>query len=210
MKKLLSLILILMLVNFGFNLYGLKLVSADQALTAAWADIGDPVQTGTYGIAHILFTVEINDSEDVQFRYITKLSPTHATSFERCIFTASTDVVTTKPEIYKIGDNIDKSYHWSLDLDWRTAYTQIQVKVGTVNATAFAAWQASHVYALAEICEPTVPNGYYYVCTTGGTSGAAEPSPWGIIVGGTTPDNTAEWTCYQIAANINNLYVDMK
>jgi len=207
MKKLFSLILILMLVNFG---YGIKTVKDTQTLTAAWADIGDPIQTSTYGIMHVLFTVEINDSEDVQFKFITKISATHATDYERCIFTASTDVVTTKPEIYKVGDNIDGSYHWSLALDDRTSYVQIQVKVGTVNATAFVAWQATYVYGLGDICEPTVPNGYYYVITTGGTSGGAEPSPWGTTVGGTTADNTAVWTCYQIAANINLLYVDMK
>lgn len=207
MKKILSLILVFMLVSFGF---GLEVVKDTQVLTAAWADIGDPIQTGTYGIMHILLDVEINDSEDVRFRYITKLSPTHVADYERCIFTASTDVVTTRPEIYKVGDNLDKSYHWSLDLDWRTAYIQIQVRVGTVNATAFVAWQAAHGYILADICEPTVPNGYYYVCTTAGNSGAAEPAPWGTTVGGTTPDNAAVWTCYQIAANINNLYIDMK
>jgi len=201
------LILILGLVSFG---YGLKVVKDTQVLTAAWADIGDPIQTGTYGIMHILFTVEINDSEDVQFRYLTKLSPTHATNFERCIFTASTDVVTTKPEIYKVGDNLDKSYHWSLDLDWRTAYIQIQVKAGTVNATVFAAWQATHVYNLTNEIEPTVASGYYYICSKAGTSDGTEPSPWGTTVGGITTDGTAEWTCYQIAANINNLYVDMK
>lgn len=210
MKKLLSLILILMLISFGLNLYGLEVVKDTQALTAAWADIGNPVQTGTYGVAHILFTVEINDSTGVQFRYITKLSPTHATNYERCILTTAAALITTKPEIYEIGDNVDGSYHWFLDLDWRTPYTQIQVKVGTVNATAFAAWQASHVYALAEICEPTVSNGYYYVVTTNGTSAAGEPAPWGTTVGGTTADNTVVWTCYQIAANINNLYVDMR
>ena len=206
MKKLMSLILVLGLISF---VYGLELTKANQALTANWADIGDPIQTGSYGIMHMLFTVDINDSEDVQFRFITKLGLTHVTDYERCIFTASTDVVTTKPEIYKVGDNVDKNYHWSLVLDDRTPYVQIQVKVGTVNATAFVAWQAVHGYVLTDICEPTVVNGYYYVCDTAGNSGAAEPV-WGTTVGGTTADGAVVWTCYQIAADINDLYVDMK
>jgi hypothetical protein len=41
---------------------------------------------------------------------------------------------------------------------------------------------------------PTVANGYFYFLSTAGTTGAAEPT-WGTVVGQTTQDGTAYWTC---------------
>lgn len=57
-----------------------------------------------------------------------------------------------------------------------------------------AAWVASTAYVVGDIVRPTVNNGYFYKCTTAGTSGSSEPT-WGTTVGGTTSD-TAVWTCY--------------
>jgi len=68
------------------------------------------------------------------------------------------------------------------------------VVVTAENGNAASAWQASNVYALGDYMIPITPNGYFYKCTTAGTSAAAEPT-WGTVVGGTTADNTAEWTC---------------
>lgn len=43
------------------------------------------------------------------------------------------------------------------------------------------------------IMMPTVPNGFYYRCTTGGTSGTTEPA-WCTTSNCTVTDNTAVWT----------------
>ena len=57
-------------------------------------------------------------------------------------------------------------------------------------------WAASTAYGLGDRVIPTMPNanGYFYECTTAGTSGASEPT-WGTTPGGTTSDGTAVWTC---------------
>ena len=56
------------------------------------------------------------------------------------------------------------------------------------------AWAASTAYAKGDIVVPATLNGYWYECTTAGTSGAAAPT-WPTTAGGTVDDNTAVWTC---------------
>lgn len=59
-------------------------------------------------------------------------------------------------------------------------------------------WKLSTVYAVGDIVHPTVNNGYYYKCTTAGTSHSSEPT-WLTVVGGTTSEGggTVVWTCYK-------------
>jgi hypothetical protein len=52
-------------------------------------------------------------------------------------------------------------------------------------------WTLSTAYVLNDIVHPTTANGYYYVCTTAGTSDTTEPT-W--PTSGTVADNTAVWT----------------
>ncbi len=57
-------------------------------------------------------------------------------------------------------------------------------------------WIASTAYSLNDRVKPTTQNGYYYVCSTAGTSATAgnEPS-WPTKDGNTVTDGTAVWTC---------------
>lgn len=59
-------------------------------------------------------------------------------------------------------------------------------------------WKASTVYAVGDEVHPTTNNGYYYKCSTAGTSHTTEPT-WGTTVGGTTSEGggTVVWTCYK-------------
>lgn len=63
------------------------------------------------------------------------------------------------------------------------------------------AWQAATVVALNAPGYPAVDssgmagyNGFYYVATTGGTTGATEPA-WTTTIGATVNDGTVVWTC---------------
>lgn len=65
-----------------------------------------------------------------------------------------------------------------------------------------SAWADLTVYTEREtsdaqtgsIIKPTTENGYFYHCTTAGTSGASEPVTWDTTPGGTTNDGTVVWT----------------
>ncbi len=61
-------------------------------------------------------------------------------------------------------------------------------------ATNPAAWAASIVTALGAAIRPTARNGCCYQCTTGGTTGATEPT-WPTTPGNTVTDGTVVWTC---------------
>lgn len=56
------------------------------------------------------------------------------------------------------------------------------------------AWVKETAYALRDQVIPTTANGYQYICTTAGTSGATEPT-WPTTIGGTVTDGgTLVWT----------------
>lgn len=57
-----------------------------------------------------------------------------------------------------------------------------------------SAWVASTAYIIDATARPSVDrNGFTYVCTQAGTSGASEPV-WPTMDGGTVMDGTAIWT----------------
>jgi prepilin-type N-terminal cleavage/methylation domain-containing protein len=56
-----------------------------------------------------------------------------------------------------------------------------------------AAWQPSRAYDLGAVVIPPVANGFTYVCTDDGTSGASQPT-WSTTVGAVINDNTVRWT----------------
>lgn len=56
-----------------------------------------------------------------------------------------------------------------------------------------AEWAAGTAYAVGDTVEPTVQNGYRYVCTTAGTSGSSEPSWPTSGIGSIVNDNGVVW-----------------
>lgn len=46
--------------------------------------------------------------------------------------------------------------------------------------------------------DPIVRNGFYYTCTVGGVSSAAEPA-WPVVVGALVADGAATWSCTGVA-----------
>jgi len=63
----------------------------------------------------------------------------------------------------------------------------------------FAVWTASTAYSLGAIIAAKTANGYFFVCTTAGTTAGSEPA-WVTTTGATTTSNTAVFTCQGIIA----------
>jgi len=59
-------------------------------------------------------------------------------------------------------------------------------------------WAASTAKSVGDWVLPTTSNGYYYECTTAGTTGTDEPT-WPTTPGQTVTDGTVEWTCRDYA-----------
>ena len=96
-------------------------------------------------------------------------------------------------------DVTTKTYVDTLVSHGLTFHEAVKDKDATYPISSAPAWAASTSYAVGDLVEPTTANGYFYKCTTAGTSGSSEPT-WGTAIGGTTADGGAVWTCYILIA----------
>lgn len=55
-------------------------------------------------------------------------------------------------------------------------------------------WRPNTAAPMNQVIRPSVPNGYQYVCTTAGQTGAQEPT-WPAYVGAAVLDGSAQWAC---------------
>ena len=82
-----------------------------------------------------------------------------------------------------------------------TTYYGLYLAAKSTMATP-TTWATGVAKALNAQVKPTVANGYYYTCTTAGTTGGSEPT-WNTTPGGTTTDNDIVWTTIVIPAITN-------
>jgi prepilin-type N-terminal cleavage/methylation domain-containing protein len=64
----------------------------------------------------------------------------------------------------------------------------------TADSNVYPKWRLETAYAEGIRVIPANFNGYYYTCTTAGTSGNTEPTNWPTISGATVADGTVTWT----------------
>jgi len=81
-----------------------------------------------------------------------------------------------------------------------------QITVGPAYTGARAEWQASTAYVLTDEVRTTTHNGYYYECTTAGTTGGTEPT-WPTTIGATVSDGTVVWTNAGVQREVEELKV---
>ena len=64
----------------------------------------------------------------------------------------------------------------------------------TADYNVYPKWRSGTAYTAGGRVIPTNFNGYYYQCTTAGTSGTSEPTNWSQRSGATVIDNAVIWT----------------
>ncbi|MCX4186777.1 hypothetical protein [Methylophaga sp. OBS4] len=105
--------------------------------------------------------------------------------------------------LYQLTHNInfsDNPQDFTLYLGSTVSNRQLQANSdpGVDNITLtpveqLAEWEAGTAYSAGDTVEPTVQNGFRYVCTTGGTSGSSEPTWPTSGIGSTVNDNGVVW-----------------
>lgn len=114
-----------------------------------------------------------------------------ADTLARAVFGTTQDITSG----IRSKENVGAAYPGGLLVTEYPLDTQQAVTVEAVEGDGVSGWQQSQAYALDSYVQPTVSNGYFYRCTTAGTSGSGEPS-WPTTVGATVSDgSTAIWTC---------------
>jgi len=72
---------------------------------------------------------------------------------------------------------------------------QLTVPAADEGLPAASAWSGSTAVTTANYATPNPANGYYYQCTTAGTTSTTAPATWPTTTGATVTDGTATWTC---------------
>lgn len=62
-------------------------------------------------------------------------------------------------------------------------------------------WRANEQYSQGEFIRPNRATGFAYECTTGGTSGAREPTYWPTTIAATRTEGSVTWTCRSAVTN---------
>jgi len=70
------------------------------------------------------------------------------------------------------------------------------------NPCVYDTWAASTLYELLDIVVPTICGGYYYACSSSGTSGDTEPE-WIAIPDSETVDGEVVWTCRAVPSSLS-------
>jgi hypothetical protein len=60
----------------------------------------------------------------------------------------------------------------------------------SVTVSEWPVWVANTDYSIGDVCKPSSANGYIYICSTPGTSGATEPTNWSYS------DNDVMWQLF--------------
>lgn len=127
------------------------------------------------------------------------------TSLDNLSFKFFTDSGLTTPfsNLYQLTHNSDLSSNpqdFTLYLGSIISNRQLQASSnpGVANITLtpgeqLAEWEAGEDYSVGDTVEPTVQNGFRYVCTTAGTSGSGEPTWPTSGIGSTVNDNGVVW-----------------
>ena len=93
----------------------------------------------------------------------------------------------------RLKQNIGRSYNVKCDTELGSSVCGITLQPNVWTASTVVSVRQSMDALTGSKVRPSVQNGFFFECTTAGTTGVSEPS-WNAVDGATTTDNTAVWT----------------
>lgn len=117
-----------------------NIITSAQTITGSWADVKDAgtsgeIATGNYSFFNTNIELDINDSENVQFRYLA-LDISGGLEY----FVPFMNIKNNKIELdyvpFEIKNDEDQNIIIPIDLDQRVRILKLQVKALTVGSTA--------------------------------------------------------------------------
>lgn len=112
-----------------------ELITTAQNLTGSWADLGEIINTGDVESLALWLNLDINDSLTTQVRAVARINSTDTDNYELPITEVTTSQVNVAAQVYVLSD-ADQKIILPINLDDNVQFIQIQVKAGTVGATA--------------------------------------------------------------------------
>jgi hypothetical protein len=114
-----------------------KLITSPQTITADWTNVGCCINTTGYSFFSSIIDLDINDSENVQFRYRAQHDDDLGT-IQNIILPMKTlkkDKILLDDVYYEINDDIDQSIIIETGIDQVIHNLTLQVRALTVGAT---------------------------------------------------------------------------
>jgi len=110
---------------------GIELITAAQAFTNAWADIGPEIPMHGYGGCAFYFTLDINDDKDLRFRVLGKHESAGAEEYLLPIKSVTTGVVNVQQLYVEFTEDDDQLIVVDVETAGRIPYLQGQILRGT-------------------------------------------------------------------------------
>ena len=125
------------------------LISASQAFTAGWVDLGSVINTANWGTISFYLTVDINDTQNARFRILSSHT-SGGTEYTNMILNSSTGTpgayaILAEDEYVELGADSDQNVILQWDLSGLAPYIQLQISAGTAGASPGSVTAASYV-----------------------------------------------------------------
>lgn len=111
------------------------LLTSPQTLTDSWADVGGEIVSDGHADIGFWIKLTINNSNNVQFRFLAKHLEAHADEYEILRETYSAGKDTEDPHIHELNSDTNQKVFMHFPLLGEIPVLQVQAKVLTVGAT---------------------------------------------------------------------------
>ena len=111
------------------------LSDSEQTLTNSWADVGGEIVTDGHDDIGLWIKLTINNSNNIQFRFLGKHVEEHADEYELMSETFSSGKDIEDPHIHELNSDTDQKIFLHFSLKGEIPVLQMQAKVLTVGVT---------------------------------------------------------------------------